>query len=246
MVGLLRVIRGASRYQWMVTLAVTFACIFCSLPEKGICGSTGEILNQPNVDSVKAEFDQLHNVLSTSANPLNEARNFFQSFVNEINAKYGMTLTVPEAYQLIRVNLHSLQISTEVQNAILATLELLESGSDRMLMETQNVDHGDECHSFHWPWEWKWFGLNKKKDTDKHQPRLMSSTQPGKELPANCYIGGVEMLAGALVFLLPIPGAQALSIGIIGDGARRVIDGVVQLGEERRNDSNFVPPKSPY
>ncbi len=66
-----------------------------------------------------------------------------------------------------------------------------------------------------------------------------------KDLPSNCYIGGCEMLAGALIFILPIPEAQWLGGIMVGDGVRRVVDGVQQLEDERRANPNFVPPPNP-
>lgn len=110
-----------------------------------------------------------------------------------------------------------------------------------------NFDKTTEPHGLYWPTEWNWFGLNKKKK-DKHQIKVNQSNQPliETELPGNCYIGGCELLAGALIFILPIPGSSLIGLSLMGDGTRRVIDGVVQLSDERRADPNYKPPQPPF
>ena len=52
-------------------------------------------------------------------------------------------------------------------------------------------------------------------------------------LPEDFYIGGCEILVGALITLLPISGAGVVGIGMIGDGARRILDGVNKMGEKQ-------------
>ena len=63
------------------------------------------------------------------------------------------------------------------------------------------------------------------------------------DLPSNCYIGGIELFAAVLIAIVPVPGATALAGVVAGDGLRRVVDGVTQLGDERRANPNFVQPK---
>ncbi len=105
-----------------------------------------------------------------------------------------------------------------------------------------------------WPWEWNWFGLFKnqnkapfKKTTINYnshfQPLVYAKEEP--ELPANIYIGAVELLAGALCMIVGtvIPPFYGAGGFLMGDGIRRIADGTVQLGEERRNDPNYVQPK---
>lgn len=143
------------------------------------------------------------------------------------------------------MGIHILEISEEVRELILATIELLESDSSlkSSLIKTRA--------SLSWPWEWNWFGLNKQRHKHTHEkdPVCLNQINLPKienELPANIYAGGVELFAGALLCILtPVfPPAGYIGSTMILDGTRRVYDGVVQLGEERRADPNCIPPHS--
>lgn len=181
------------------------------------------------------------------------------SFLSEINSAYSLNLTIQDACLLIRQNLPTLSLDSEVQKMIIATIQLFEFSPDQIdeIMYSKIIPHLPQstveslCLSVYWPWEWKWFGLNIK----RHKKRNSASCIPGgvpllksklpeteKELPGSCYMGGCEMLAGSLIFILPIPGAQWLGGLMVGDGVRRVIDGVIQLGDERRADLIYESP----
>ena len=71
---------------------------------------------------------------------------------------------------------------------------------------------------------------------------LMAASVAENDLPSNCYIGGVEIAGGILVSILATiwPPLWGISLTMIGDGARRLADGVEQIGEERRNNPNHT------
>ncbi len=268
--GIMRRLHAIGRNQRMAYLKIISVCMACFLPLSGVCLDIGEssesknlvsqILVQvdaPNSDALVDEFDKLEDILDASSDPLAEGRTFLDKFLNEINAKYGLNLTIQDACKLVRENLHTLQLHEETQRIILATIELY--GSDLALTNTKeerfesNVDVTTKnllMARIYWPWEWNWFGLNKNhknkyQHATKHTRNVNPSNLIAEDLPSNCYIGGCEMLAGALIFILPIPGAPWLGGLVVGDGARRVVDGVQQLGDERRNNPNYVPPQNP-
>jgi len=185
------------------------------------------------------KFDQFEESLETSMTSLRESRKFLESFLDDINTKHGFNLTLLEACKLIQENVHVLQISSEQQDILLQTCKIIEPSL------TNQTTH--KTNGLYWPNEWNWFGLNKKKHSNKSQkqchtiaksPSLMET-----ELPSNCYVGAIELFVGALIFILPIPGAQIAAITVMGDGGRRVIDGIIQLGEERRCNPDYVCPK---
>ena len=62
-----------------------------------------------------------------------------------------------------------------------------------------------------------------------------------EELPADFYIGSAEVFAGVLVYILPIPRSSVLAAYMVGDGARRIADGLKQYSDERRSDPTFIP-----
>lgn len=257
MAGMLWDIFLFGRNQRMASLATTCLYLLCFLPLTGIWSTdskttnlVNEILDQTdakNADLAISKFDKLEETLKDSEDPLVEGRKFLQSFIEEINVRYGFTLTIHDACKLVRENLHALQIPLEAQNALLMTIELLESDSGPSSSLKMNFDKTPEPHGLYWPTEWNWFGLNKKKKHN-HQIKTNQSNPPliETELPGNCYIGGCELLAGALVFILPLPGSSLIGLSLMGDGARRVIDGVVQLSDERRADPNYKPPQPPF
>ena len=257
MVGVVRDVFVVSCYQWMVALAVSCISIFCCIPQqafghgKETDDSVRSILAQVdngNPDLLIDEFDSLEDFFTQVDNPLNEGRKFFQAYINQINTRFGLNLTIPDACHLVRTNLEVLQIPLEAQNALLAIIELLEGNSRPTQIQKDRLEQLKKMPALYWPWEWKWFRLNKKMHRHNRQYSLSKENSPlmDTELPANCYLGGCELLAGALAFLVPIPGAAWLGGIMIGDGVRRVFDGIVQLSDERRADPNYVPPKPPF
>ena len=47
-------------------------------------------------------------------------------------------------------------------------------------------------------------------------------------------LGGVEILGGGLVWILPFPGAKQLGGIMIADGVRRTFNGLEEIDEENR------------
>jgi hypothetical protein len=271
MVGIVRVIYAAGCYWWMASVAATSICILCCIPLDAVCLVTDELPNSPrpaseilnqinahNPDVLIEEFDRLNDVFDESGESLAEGRKFLQSFIEEVNSRYGLTLTMSEACKLVRENLHTLQVPLETQNIILTTIRSLEAGSDLMPGQKPNFQQIIEADSLAITGPAYWFisKINKETNRKEHkdvQLKLDSfvacqanSTLMDTELPGNCYLGGCELLAGALIFILPIPGAAWLGGIMIGDGFRRVADGVIQLSDERRADPNYVPPTAPF
>lgn len=258
MAGFMRGVFFAGRYRRLAAVATAGFCILCYIPHAGFCemdqGPDGcvlakEILNladSGNIDSIKSGFDQLETAVDSAEDPLAEGRKFLHSFIEELNARYGLALTIQDACKIVRENIHTLQIPLETQNLLLITIELLESNLNS---GSEDPDQIGVSGAFYWPNEWNWFGLNKKKK-EHHKvvtKALHSRPNSGEvELPGNCYVGACELLAGALIAIIPVPGALWLGGAIIGDGARRIIDGVVQLSDERRSDPNFISPQPPF
>ena len=47
-------------------------------------------------------------------------------------------------------------------------------------------------------------------------------------------LGGLEMLSGALVWILPFPGAKQLGVFMVGDGLQRTFNGLEELDKENK------------
>lgn len=262
MVRNVRSIFHLSLYRRLASVTITSTCILCTIPVNGICLANddslestqlaNEILAQldfQNIDSLLEKFDQFESVLDASTDPLTEGRAFLTSFVNGINAQYGLTLTLHDACALVQENLQALNLPEETQKIILATIELYMSDSSLSNDEQAKLeDHSYTDAKISWPGNW--FGLNhdvKHKHKKLKFPTCSATVSTDKELPGNFYIGGCEILAGALLCVLGIvyTPAAVLGVGLITDGGIRVMEGVNQVSEERRNDPNYIPPEVP-
>jgi hypothetical protein len=104
-----------------------------------------------------------------------------------------------------------------------------------------------------WPVNWNWFDFIKEQSKNSFKKSETGSVWFFKstacevneiELPADIYIGGALLLAGALCMIVGtvITPFYAAGTILLGDGATRVYNGVSQLGEERRNDPNYIKP----
>ena len=89
----------------MVFVTTTAVCISCHLPHEAICLATEtdrltcKILNQINNNEAEAlinKFDQFEESFGLSSDFIDQGRKFLQSFVDEMNAKYNLAITLPE------------------------------------------------------------------------------------------------------------------------------------------------------
>lgn len=60
------------------------------------------------------------------------------------------------------------------------------------------------------------------------------------EVPGSLILGGVEILGGSLVWILPLPGTKQLGGLMIADGVRRTFNGLEEMDKEnKKNQSSF-------
>lgn len=264
MVGLMRMVYVIGCYRRMASLTLIGIILTGGIPTVGNCSISSNIcekkfakkifdqIETQNSDLIQEEFDQLHATFSIN-DPLIEGKKMFQSMLDEANVRYGYRLTIPDACVLIRENLHILNLSPELKNTLLETVDLYQSEINITLRKKffasniikQAKDQNASIHLY-WPWEWSWFGLNKNNKSNQPKCHLqrskIDSLSLNDELPGNCYIGGCELLAGALIAILPIPGAKFLGGVMVGDGIRRIFDGTLDLDNMRKADPNYIPP----
>ena len=271
MVSVLRDFFSTCGNQRLASIAITSVCFLC-IPLNISCNEglteSRDILDaaitqikDDNPAGLIEKLDQLENRFEASNDPLEEGRKFLKNFINDINGQYSLSLTIQDACVLIEENLHILELPEEFKRIILNTVDLYKTDSRVPEIEKNtfrnNFIDGSLSRislSLYWPWEWSFFGLNKSKKHKHYHSELINypcqianpiDPTVGYDLPSNCYFGGAEMLAGALVCLVPLPGAVWLGRLMIADGTRRVIDGTIELGEERRDPSYVRPPNPP-
>jgi hypothetical protein len=216
----------------MVSVVALFLSIILCIPQLGICE---ELINADDiVNEVVGSFDKFND-------PLVDGKIFLTSFLKEINSRYNLNLTIHEACQVVQKNLHTLNVSKEIEQVILDTIELYElkhatSQQHQKLQNSLMIATG-----VNWPWIWNWFGLNKQ----SHSPKPLPCET--EELPSDIYIGAVELLAGALCCIVGVVYKPFYVAGsyLIGDGTNRILGGVSQVGEERRNNPNYIQPNFP-
>jgi hypothetical protein len=225
-----------SSYWRMAAIAVISSCMLCCIPQSASChinaSEPQEILNLGNSspDYLATKFDNLEQSVNRSDNPLKESKKFLQSFLNEIESRHGINLTIQEACLLVKNNLHLIEISEESLEPLLITIDLLLEETVYSNGEHKRLGMGNTIQK-----SWDYLRGKHKKSGHRRVARL----DPNVELPGNVYVGGVEMLSGVLVCLLPFPGAATLGVFMLGDGLRRVADGYIQANDEERLRRQF-------
>lgn len=201
-------------------------------------------------DVATQSFDHLETIAQASDNPLEVSRQFLECFLKELNEKYNLNLTIQEACTLVRENIHLLQLSEAQQTSLMKTIKLFEidliHSTEQFKESTTKI--GNVSAVINWPWWWIAPVREKKKSRkNKPLPSLILATQPleiDQELPPNTYIGGAEILAGALTCVIGsvFPPAYALGVGLMMDGTRRVFDDLGDLDKMRCSKDHFSSP----
>lgn len=63
---------------------------------------------------------------------------------------------------------------------------------------------------------------------------LLCKKKVAEEIPGSVALGGVEILSGALVWILPFPGTKQLGGIMIADGVRRTFNGLEEVGKKNK------------
>jgi hypothetical protein len=250
-------------HSWRLASIGTISIwILSCIPLNGTCLNSTEsidpqkFINVQNQDTLIRTFDKLEHVFDSSQDLFVEGQKFLQTFINEINIKYNLKLTIQDACKLVRENLYIFDLPEETKKILFLTINLYEANSNHMKDQKEELEsliiefnNNVIANAIYWPWSW--FGSNKDEKPKGHHPlnhhvaHTNSSTYTDKELPGNCYVGACELLAGALLCLIPTPTSMWLGTIMMGDGVRRLIDGSIQLNDERRNDPNYIYPADP-
>ncbi len=215
-----------SRYQRMVSVIASFLCVILCMPQLGTCEELSN--SQDIVNEVVENVDKF-------SDPFMDGEKFLTSFLTELNYRYKLNLTIHKACQLVRKNLHTLGIPKEIKQVVLRAIELYESNSPAYQKKQKLQNSLMIATGVNWPLIWNWLTLN------KHPHSAKPFTGETDELPSDIYIGAVELLAGALCCIVGVVYKPFYVAGtyLIGDGTNRIIGGVSQVGEERRNNPNF-------
>lgn len=118
-------------------IAATALSILCCIPQEAACfvgsgraieGMAKNFVEQneiPDDEAFQAQIIELVQFLENSDDPLGEGCELIQTMLDQVNAKYGCSLTFPQILQQVRENIHYVQIS-EIENELMAGLQELE------------------------------------------------------------------------------------------------------------------------
>lgn len=233
------------KITFLTSISIISFCALNLFPRQGISltTETSDFLLSPNCQSIpniKMQFDALKEQISSSSDRIADCYKFLQTFVERINLHYDTTLSISESCKLLRENFQRLQISEEARNLLLQVIVLLEAHDHKEFIQihTQNLT-SIALRSFNnisYSGMWSWFGWN---DSKKNVSQEIGKSVPydyylcalNYEYPDELIIGGIELLAGSLLVILPFPLTQAIGGIMLTDGSRRVFDGVKEVSQ---------------
>lgn len=231
-----------SRYcRWVVSITTACALVLSSSPVNvfALVGDGEKVAKELVVEYETLDFKGItacFDSIEASEDPYREAVGFLEAFLAEIEMKHGVSLSLLEACELVQSNLDLLDIDEKAKSVLLSFIELLESDP-----KIGKIVHG----GFYWPWEWNWFGLNKKDKNLENPQEKTAGQQPVHEgdFSGSVYVGGAEILAGALTCVLGIVCTPAIGLGgaLMLDGIRRIADDLVD-----NEKAEAFPPNAPY
>ena len=254
-----------NKFISLVTLIIYSAG---SLPTQGMCSECHVAVENMARDllvcvetgaeeTVTHKINELEVVFENAPNALEAGRKFIQTFIDELNLRYGTHLTISEACALVRDNFDRLQLSSEQQKDILMALDLYESKPSVIAQPTfQAISEGPPVAQIEWNiyplWQWNFFGSDKSKHS-KHSKKksaqvanihVAATTSPNTEfeLPSKMAVGFACALAGSLVCVLP--GGQGVGLWMVAAGATLALDGLSE-GERpfyRNMDTGEIIP----
>jgi hypothetical protein len=144
-------------------------CVFNTIPQPGFgfaeTNSSAETqakklissVHLGNRESLIQQFQELDSSLQASQGSLAECRKFLESFIHEMNTRYGMSLTLAEACRLIRNNFHTLSIPPDMQGPFRIALELFDPDTNLTSQVDSYLERSEGhldvfCAHFYWPW----------------------------------------------------------------------------------------------
>lgn len=225
MVSIMRTIFSIGNYCWLVAVIICILTVQrgnCLLPE--LQDFPSNILYSTENDdefTLINQFDQIE--LNNSKIKVNEIKEIIQILIEEFNTRYSCTLSLSEACTLMKQQTSSMLISNEDKDLLNILINYLQSSTQED--QDKAISRFYQSASIHTQ---MWKGQKNKKE--KKQAKDIP------ELPANVYIGALEILTGALICIVPYPGVWRYGVAVIGDGTRRVIDGFAQASDEKRTN----------
>jgi hypothetical protein len=252
MVGDMRTFFYTGLFRGIPSIAAVGLYILCLFPQHAICLLIGESesngfmsdlvshISDGSPDRLIQKFDELEGMIQSSGDSLSESRKFLQSFIEEINIRHGLNLMIHEACVLVLANLHAMQLPTETQNLLLETIAFIEADFRPTIEWVQRLNINSL--NIIRPWFWLHKKTHKSLNQNQVEPYIVSPllqvVGTDNELPGSVYVGGMEVLAGALVFTLGLafPPAYGVGSALMIDGTRRVLNGLEEIDRQHPFD----------
>jgi hypothetical protein len=238
----------------VASIALASAGILCYVPQYAYCLTNEtiakELLKTSDIDLVKDQLDALELSMKKSDNAILEGRQFIEAFLAQINSQYGISLSIPQACQLVKENLPTLNLPTETKESLLITIDFLALEEAAEISQLASKSPNLYCGGplIWWPTSSAgfskslqngWDYIRRKKQINKKSKATYYTSNaqvnpPDVELPGNVYVGAMEIFAGALLCIIPHPIAWRVGGAMILDGGRRIADGYIQASDEER------------
>ncbi len=211
-------------------LAAVIICLFigqkgnCLLPEyQDLPNNILDLTEREDEFTLITKFDHLENI--NSKIKVSEIKEIVQNFIDEFNTRYSCALSLPDACALIKQQIPFMSIAIEDKDLLNTLINFLQSSNqEEQAKAISQFYRSAFTHEKLWTIQ--------KNGKEKKQAKGIP------ELPANVYIGALELLTGALICIVPYPGAWRVGVAVMGDGTRRVIDGFAQASDEKRQNPN--------
>lgn len=138
------------------SITATALCVFCCLPQEGMAlEAKNHTIEQivkdfvdqgknPNNETFQEQIAKIIECLEESEDPLSDGYRFLQILLNQVNANYGYSFSMPQMFDQIRGNLHLIQIPEIEETDLRQGLEMLEEYA-----KTAGNDHSKEKWSEH-------------------------------------------------------------------------------------------------
>lgn len=195
----------------------------------------GHFDRQEEINEIQQKIDSLKGSCEVIGNSIIESKKFLLSMIDDINAKYEMSLTLSDACIFIADTITSIEMSQDVRESIFKILSFCQ--------ETQisSEIRGSAKLSMHFfpPWERHVCKLYEySSSTTSHPMWPHQCYEPELELPPKMAVGFAIIMGGAL--LCVVPGGQSAGMWMMTTGIAMALEGSNCFLEKYLNLSNNI------
>lgn len=164
-----------------------------------------EVIDSENADQIGNLFDSSQNV------SIEEGRKFVSKFIREFEAKFNVTVDINELKCILFDFLDNEECSLDLKKDLAAIFNKL------LIQRNYSFEFASPSYIYYF--------LSENK----------TPAEPDKEIPGGVVIGGLETVAGALLWVTPF---RKLGIALMADGVRRMLNVAEEMDKEKNKNKN--------